>query len=145
MVKFLAVVFDVQVRRVVAALWFVGASLATIAAVLSAVRPNAGPWWAFVIPAVLLLLLGFALLASKVWAMAVSFVGLAGQIAGVAGTTLELAVGIDARKAAELRALGFDPTLGVSINLAFSLAAVAVLAAALLRARASPVISRTPL
>ena len=67
--------------------------------------------------------------------MALSFVGLAGQIVGVIGTTLELAYGIDARKAAELHALGFNPTLGVSINLAFSLTAVAVLATALLRAR----------
>jgi hypothetical protein len=71
------------------------------------------------------------------WAIALSFVLLGGQILGVVGTTLELVYGIDAAKETELRALGFDPKFGVSINLAFSLAAVSVLALALLRARRS--------
>lgn len=70
--------------------------------------------------------------------MAVSFILLAGQLVGVAGTTFQLIYGVDSAKAAELRALGFDPRLGVAINLAFSIVAVCMLAAAVLRARRSP-------
>jgi hypothetical protein len=100
-------------------------------------RPGSGPYWAFLIPAVLLPLIAYSLLASRMWAIVVSFVLLVGQVVGVVGTTLELGYGIDAGKATELRALGFDPRLGVSINLVFSLASVGALAMALLRARRS--------
>ncbi len=134
---FLIAVFDAPIRRVVAALWLAGAMLAVFTAVLSSMRPNSGPYWAFLIPAVLLLSIAWFVLAARTWAIALSFILLAGQIVGVAGTTLELLYGINAAKGAELRALGFDPRLGVSINLVFSLASVGVLAVALLRARRS--------
>ncbi len=130
-------VFDAQIRRVVAALWLLGAMLATAAALLSALRPGAGPWWVFGAVAILLLLIARSVLTSRPWALAVSLVLLAGQIVGVVRTTLELAYGIDAGKAGELRALGLDPRFGVSVNLAFSLAAVVVLGTALLRAKNS--------
>jgi len=132
---FLLRVFDAPTRRAVAALWLLGAMLATLAAVLSFMRLGPGAYWTFVIPAVLLLLITRSLLASRMWAIALSFVLLVGQVVGVVGATLELVHGIDANKAMELRALGFDPRLGVSINLVFSLASVAVLAVAVMRAR----------
>ena len=132
MMAFLSAMFDAPVRRAVAALWFVGAALATLAAVLE-VRPSAVPPWVFLIPTTLLLLLAFTLLAARVWAMAVSFVLLTAQVAGVIGAMLELVYGIDARKAAELHTLRFDPTLGVSINLAFSVAAVGILVVSFVR------------
>ncbi len=132
---FLLRVFDAPTRRAVAALWLLGAMLATLAAVLSFMRPGSGAYWIFVIPAVLLLLIACSLLASRMWAIALSFVLLVSQVVGVVGATLELVRGIDANKAMELRALGFDPRFGVSINLVFSLASVAVLAVAVMRAR----------
>ncbi|HXO17040.1 MAG TPA: hypothetical protein VN909_02600 [Candidatus Dormibacteraeota bacterium] len=106
-----------------------------MAAVLSALRPGAGPWWVFAAVAILLLLIARSLLASRPWALAVSFVLLASQVVGVVGTTLQFAYGIDAGKAGELRALGLDRRLGVSVNLAFSLAAVVVLGTTFLRAK----------
>ena len=109
--------------------------LATQAAILSFMRLGSGAYWIFVIPAVLLVLIACSLLASRMWAIALSFVLLVSQAVGVVAATLELVRGIDANKAIELRALGFDPRFGVSINLVFSLASVAVLAVAVMRAR----------
>jgi len=130
---FLRSFFDAPARVAVAVLWFTGATLATTAAILAATRPGAGPYGAFVVAAVGLIVLGGGLLAVNVWAMAVSFVLLAGQLAGVIGTMWQLVFGIDAGKAAELRALGFEPAIGVAINLAFSLLATCVFALALFR------------
>lgn len=133
--SFLTAVFDRPIRAAVSALWFVGAGLATSAAVLTVVHPGSGQFGVFLVPAAGLLLIGGALLQSRKWAMAVSFILLAGQLVGVAGTAFELIYGVDPGKAAELRSLGFDPRLGVAINLAFSIVAVCMFAAAVLRAR----------
>jgi hypothetical protein len=54
------------------------------------------------------------------WVIRVVIVVLAGQLGAIAGTTWELSHGIDARKATQLRRLGFDPTAGVVINLIYS-------------------------
>jgi hypothetical protein len=133
--NFLIAVFDAPTRGVVATLWFFGATLAALAALLSFMRPGFSPYWIFLILSVLLLLIAYSLLTSRMWAFAVSFVLLVGQVVGVVGTTLELVYGIDSNKATELRALGFDARFGVWINLAFSVASVAVLAIALIRAK----------
>ncbi len=133
--SFLTAVFDRPIRAAVSALWFVGAGFATSAAVLTVMHPGSGKFGIFLVPAAGLLLIAGALLQSRIWAMAVSFILLAGQLVGVAGSTFQLVYGVDAPKAAELRALGFDPRLGVAINLAFSFVAVCVFAAAVLRAR----------
>jgi hypothetical protein len=53
-------------------------------------------------------------------------VALGGQALAVAGTIIELVVGVDTGKAADLRQLGFDPTIGVVINLLYSAAGVAL-------------------
>ncbi|WP_412538603.1 hypothetical protein R8Z50_22455 [Longispora sp. K20-0274] len=60
------------------------------------------------------------------WASVIAVVGLAGQPLAVAGTLWELAYGIDAGKARELRLLGFEPTVGVTVNLAYSVVASAL-------------------
>lgn len=129
----LVALFDAWTRAVVAGLWFLGAAFAVAAATLAAIRLGAGPAVVFLVPAVALAVLAVALLRAKVWAMAVSAVLLALQIVGVLGTTSQLMFGIDPGKAAELQALGCDPTLGVAMNLAFSLVATCVWAIALLR------------
>ena len=125
--------FDGPVRTAVSALWFFGTAFAASAAVLSAAHSRAGSFVAFVLAAVALAALAIALLRSHTWAMAVSFVLLAGQIVGVLGTASQLAYGIDAHKGAELVALGVDPRAGVAVNLAYSLVAFAVFVAALVR------------
>jgi len=54
------------------------------------------------------------------WVIRVVIVVLPGQLGAIAGTTWELSHGIDARKASQLRQLGFHPTAGVVINLIYS-------------------------
>lgn len=128
-------IFDRPIRLTVAILWFVGAGFAVLAAVLSSIHPGAGPPGLFLVAAGALTGLGCATFQSRTWAIAVSLVLLAGQVIGVAGSTLQLAHGIDPGKAAELRALGFEPRVGIAVNLVFSLIATTVLAAAIFRAR----------
>ncbi len=48
----------------------------------------------------------------------------AGQIGAVVGTVLELVDGVAPFKAAQLRRLGFDPNVGVGINLVYSTVAL---------------------
>ena len=136
--KFLRRLFDAPTRVIVAVLWFVGAVFAATATVLALIRPGAGPYGAFLIPAAALVFIAVALLRLQLWAMAVSFLLLSGQVVGVVGTTLQLAHGIDAGKAAELRALGVEPRFGVAINLAFSFAATCVLVVSIVRAVRRP-------
>ncbi len=128
----LLIFFYGPVRTAVSVLWFSGAALAMSAVVLTAAHPGAGSPLVFVVPAVAMAVLGTALRRSQVWAMVVSLVLLAGQIVGVVGTIYELTHGIDARKAAELHALGFDPRVGVAVNLAYSLIASILFIVALL-------------
>lgn len=130
----LAEIFDAPTRAAVAGLWFVGAAFALSACLLAIARPGAGPYGAFLIVAATLAFIAVALLRSWTWAMAISLALLSGQVVGVLGATLELLYGIRAGKATELRALGVEPRLGVEVNLAFSLAATCVLAAAVFRA-----------
>ena len=54
------------------------------------------------------------------WVIRVIVVGLAGQLAAIAGIMWELTHGIDVRKASQLRRLGVDPTAGVVVNLVYS-------------------------
>jgi ABC-type branched-subunit amino acid transport system permease subunit len=61
-------------------------------------------------------------------ALALSTLGLGGQILGVIGTTWELAQGVHGSKARELRRLGVDPEFGVALNLVYSAVASLVFA-----------------
>ena len=49
-----------------------------------------------------------------------TLVALAGQVFAVAGTAVELSRGVAEVKSQQLRQLGFDPAVGVTINLAYS-------------------------
>ena len=60
------------------------------------------------------------------WALLITLIAFGGQFAGVVGSAIQLAVGVDRWKAGELRALGVDPALGVAANLAYSAAAFVV-------------------
>jgi hypothetical protein len=67
-----------------------------------------------------LILLAVAVLRAARWALWLAAVAFGGQLAGVVGTVWELAAGVNAAKAQELRRLGFDPTTGVVVNLVYS-------------------------
>lgn len=74
----------------------------------------------FVAVAVVLAAAAVLIMRGVRWVIAVCFVGLAGQVAAIAGTIWELAHGIAAVKAHQLRGLGFDPRTSVVINLIYS-------------------------
>lgn len=63
---------------------------------------------------------GFAVLRGYRWVLATAVVALGGQVVAVVGTVWELVGGIAEFKAAQLREIGVDPTLGVTINLVYS-------------------------
>src|SRR5262249_20881176 len=114
------VAFHRPLRVAVTALILAGVGLAVIAAVLSGVHPVPAQLPAFAAGA-------WALTADAVlvwrrvgWAVLLTFAVLAGQAVAVIGTIAELTVGIADVKAHQLQQLGFDPTLGVIINLIYS-------------------------
>ena len=100
--------------------------MATLAAVLAFARVGEGRGAVFVVVAAALVGVAVAIVHGVRWVLIVLTVALGGQALAVAGTIVELVVGVDAGKAAELRQLGFDPTIGVAINLAYSAAGVAL-------------------
>lgn len=75
---------------------------------------------AFVAVAVVLVAAAVLVARGVRWAVAVCFVVLAGQLAAIVGTVWELTHGVAEIKAGQLRALGFDPTISVAINLVYS-------------------------
>jgi hypothetical protein len=101
-------------------LCLVASGLAGASAVLSATRLGAWQALTFAVVAVLAAALARAVLHGARWALWILTVGTAGQIAAVVGTGWELVAGVEATKADQLRRLGFDPTLGVVVNLVYS-------------------------
>jgi hypothetical protein len=109
-----------------AGLVFAGTVLAGVSAVLAVSRLGVGSALAFAAVAVGTAVVGTAVLLRSRWALLLTMVAFGGQVFAVAGTVWELASGIDAGKATELRRLGFDPTFGVVVNLVYSALAVVV-------------------
>jgi hypothetical protein len=120
----LTAAFGDGARTAVTALWLVGVVLTAITAPLAAVRLGAANALPFLVAAVGLALLAVQTFRGARWALVVSLVLLGAQVAGVAGSAWELVQGPAGGKAAELRAIGFDPMLGVVVNLVYSSAAV---------------------
>src|SRR5690242_19788382 len=113
-------VFHRPLRRSAAALALAGAGLAALSAVLSIARHlGTARIVAFTAVAVVSTAFAIAVLLAARWALWLAAVVFGGQTLAIAGTVAELIVGVDRGKAADLRALGFDPTLGVLINLAY--------------------------
>ncbi len=104
----------------VAGLIFAGVGLAVAALILAVAHRDTGQALAYIPVAVGLTALAVMVLRGIRWAIQVVVVGLAGQLAAIAGIVWELSHGIDARKASQLRRLGLDPTAGVVINLIYS-------------------------
>ena len=104
----------------VAGLLLAGVGLAVLALVLAVAHRETGQAPAYILVAIALTGVAVMVLRGTRWVIRVIIVVLAGQLAAIAGTAWELSHGIDARKASQLRQLGFDPTAGVVINLIYS-------------------------
>lgn len=109
-----------RVRRAFAALWLAGAVIAGGLAPVADLRgyPRSGLVYAGAAAGLIVLALGTARGAR--WAQGTSVVLLALQLLGAIGSGWQLIRGIDASKAHELRRLGVDPTVGVTLNLVYS-------------------------
>ena len=92
----------------VAGLMLPGVGLAVTALVLAVAHRETGQALAYIPIAIALTGVAVMVLRGTRWVIRVIIVGLAGQLAAIAGTTWELSHGIDARKASQLRQLGFD-------------------------------------
>jgi hypothetical protein len=122
-------VFHRPLRRSAAVLALAGAGLAGMSAVLAGARHlGTARVVAFTAVAVVSTAFAIAVLLAVRWVLWLAAVVFGGQILAIVGTVAELIVGVDRGKAADLRALGFDPTLGVLINLAYSTIAAALFA-----------------
>lgn len=112
--------FDGPLRRAVTALWLAGGALAGSTGLVAAIRLGLASAIPFLVVAVALVLLAGGTFRRARWALAVSLVLLGVQLLGILGSAWELGRGDDSAKARQLEALGFDPTFGVVLNLAFS-------------------------
>jgi len=118
-------VFHRPLRRSAAALALTGTTLALLALVLASSRHlGTGQVLAYASVAVGTVAWAVAVLRAVRWVLWLTVVVLGGQITAVAGTIVELAVGVESAKAANLRLLGFAPAVAVLINLAYSTIAV---------------------
>jgi hypothetical protein len=117
---------DRPLSRALAAYWLVGFIISEVAGILAFRRIGSTGSIPFVIPAIVLFVLGFATFWRNSWALAIGAILSAAQIVGTAGCIVELHAGISAMKSAELHALGVDPTAGVVLNLIYSIAGSAL-------------------
>lgn len=113
-------VFGRWLRWCAAMLCLCGTGLAAVAVVPAFRRLGTGQGSVFVAVAVLSTAFAVAVLRARRWALALCAVALGGQALAIVGTVAELVVGIDAGKARQVRLLGFDPVVAVSVNLAYS-------------------------
>ncbi|OMC19076.1 hypothetical protein [Mycobacterium sp. SP-6446] len=104
----------------VAGLMLAGVGLAVTALVSALAHRETGQALAYIAVAVALTGVAVLVLRGMRWVIRLVIVVLAGQLVAIVGIVWELSHGIDARKAGQLRQLGFDPTAGVVINLIYS-------------------------
>ena len=119
-------VFSPAVRRATVALWLVGAVICAATALRAATHRGGPSASLFAAVAFGLVALAIATALAARWALLVSSVLLGAQLFGALGSGWELVRGVAGGKARELRELGVDPTLGVALNLVYSLVAFGV-------------------
>lgn len=118
-------VFHQPLRRSAAALALTGTALAVSAFVLASSRHRGtGQVLAYALVAAGTVAWAIAVLRAVRWVLWLTAVVLGGQILAVFGTVAELVVGVESGKAANLRGLGFNPTVAVLVNLVYSAIAV---------------------
>jgi hypothetical protein len=97
-----------------------GTGLAVTAAILAYAEGNVRDGIVYTVVTAALSLIAVGVARSLRWVVAATLVVCAGQIAAIIGLLLELVYGVAPSKAAQLRRLGVNPTVGVGINLAYS-------------------------
>ena len=112
--------FDRRLRWCAATLCLCGTGLAAVSVVPAFRRLGTGPGLVFVVVAVAFVAFAMAVLRAWRWALALCAAALGGQALAVIGTVAELVAGVDAAKARQVRLIGFDPVVAVSINLVYS-------------------------
>lgn len=113
-------------RWSVAALILAGALLAAASAVIAFARMGVRDGAVFTVVAVALILVAVGFARDIRWVVALVIIVYAGQVGAIVGTIFELVYGVAPSKAVQLRELGFDPVIGICINLAYSAAAFAL-------------------
>jgi hypothetical protein len=126
--------FDPRIRRATAALWLAGAVISGVTAARAASRVGMLHALVFALAAVGLVVLAVGTIRRLRSALLISTVLLGAQLFGALGSAWELVHGVDGSKAKELHDLGVDPTLGVVLNLLYSLVALVIFLAALRQA-----------
>lgn len=116
--------FHRPLRIATAALALAGALLAAVTAGPAFVRLGAVQGLTFLAVAAACVGFAGAVLRGTRWALAAGAVLLGGQVAAVIGTVWELSGGIATTKTRVLQQLGFPPTAGLLVNLAYSTVAV---------------------
>jgi hypothetical protein len=122
----------------VATLWFAGVGFAGFTAPRAWHRTGVISALPFLAVVVGLTVLAVAVLRANRVALVISAIGLGAQILGVIGSAWELSQGVHGSKARELRDLGVDPELGVTLNLLYSAVASLVFAWLMVRWFRSP-------
>jgi hypothetical protein len=129
--------YPTTLRAATSLLWLAGALLALITTPL-AFAHGAGPAVAaYPVVASVLIALAIATWLRAWWALGVSFAICGLQVFGVIGSLGELIAGIDRSKASGLRAIGVDPTLAVTINLAYAAVSCCLFVVAVIQLRLS--------
>jgi hypothetical protein len=137
--------FGPRIRRATAALWLVGAVISGVTAALAASHVGFRHALVFMLAAVALVVLAAGTIRGVRSALLISSVLLGAQLFGALGSAWELVHGVDGSKAQELHDLGVDPTLGVVLNLLYSLVAFVVFLLALRQAgRRTPWAPKAP-
>jgi hypothetical protein len=126
--------FDPRIRRATAALWLAGAVISGVTAARAASRVGMLHALVFALAAVGLVVLAVGTIRRLRSALLISTVLLGAQLFGALGSAWELVHGVDGSKAEEVHDLGVDPTLGVVLNLLYSLVAFVVFLSALRQA-----------
>jgi hypothetical protein len=114
----------IRVAAVSVVLGGAGLALAGTVAALTHRQWDQAP--AFVVVAIVLALTARLVWRQVRWVVLVCLVAFAGQILAIIGTVWELTHAIAPSKAAQLQAIGINPTAAVTINLIYSTAAFAV-------------------
>jgi len=110
----------------VAGLWLVGVAFAGFAAPRAWGRTGVSGAFPFILAAVGLAALAYAVLRARPVSLIVSTALLGAQLLGVIGSAVQLLNGVSGSKTAELERLGIDPEMGVALNLLYSTVASAL-------------------
>jgi hypothetical protein len=112
--------FDRPLRTALACWLAMAVGLALTGVVAAAIHAQTRQMVAFMAVAIVLSIVVVLAWRNVTWVLAVCLLAGGGQVFAIVGIIWELTQGVATVKAEQLRAIGLDPRLGVSLNLAFS-------------------------